>query len=163
VKRTLARPFQLAVLGSGASELVAALQALAQSSSERFAFTSEFYESLTHLIEAGSDIFLIPSRFEPCGLNQMYSIRYGTIPIVRRTGGLADTVTEATTNNLQACIATHFMFNKPDASEFGSALSRALDTYTQKPIGDHCNAPACEVAGAGSAAQLCTARSIKTC
>ena len=163
MKRTLARPFQLAVLGSGASELVAALQALAQSSSERFAFTSEFYESLTHLIEAGSDIFLIPSRFEPCGLNQMYSIRCGTIPIVRRTGGLADTVTEATTDNLQASIATDFMLNKPDASALGSAPPRALDTYTQNPSAT-INAPACEVAaGVGCAAQLCTARSIKTC
>jgi len=73
-----------------------------------------FDESLAHLIEAGSDMFLMPSRYEPCGLNQMYSMCYGTPPIVRKTGGLADTVDDATAENLADGRATGFVFEVPE-------------------------------------------------
>lgn len=87
-----ARDFALAVLGSGDSRYVSFFEGLAQRFAGRVAYHPGFDEPLAHLIEAGSDMFLMPSRYEPCGLNQMYSLRYGTIPIVRNTGGLADSV-----------------------------------------------------------------------
>ncbi|HEY2146118.1 MAG TPA: glycogen/starch synthase, partial [Steroidobacteraceae bacterium] len=82
-----ARDFGLVVLGSGDPQYVAFFEGLSQRFAGRVAYRSGFDEPLAHLIEAGSDMFLMPSRYEPCGLNQMYSLRYGTIPIVRKTGG----------------------------------------------------------------------------
>src|SRR3984957_8016625 len=84
--------FGLVVLGSGDPKYAAFFEALAQRFAGRVSYRTGFDEPLAHLIEAGSDIFLMPSRYEPCGLNQLYSLRYGTIPIVRNTGGLADSV-----------------------------------------------------------------------
>jgi starch synthase len=86
------RDFGFVALGSGDARYVAFFEELARRFPGRAAFHSRFDEPTAHLIEAGSDIFLMPSRYEPCGLNQMYSLRYGTIPVVRRTGGLADSV-----------------------------------------------------------------------
>jgi starch synthase len=85
-------PTQLAVLGRGDTELERSLRNAAAQYPGRFAYHSGHDEAMAHLIEAGADIFLMPSRFEPCGLNQMYSQAYGTVPVVRRTGGLIDTV-----------------------------------------------------------------------
>ncbi|WP_428309616.1 glycogen synthase GlgA [Hydrocarboniphaga sp.] len=84
-------------------------------------------ERLAHRIEAGADIFLMPSRFEPCGLNQMYSQRYGTIPVVRRTGGLADTVTDANDLTLADGSATGVMFNDADVGGVIWGVERALE------------------------------------
>ena len=88
-------PVQLVVLGNGEHELEAAFRTLAAQWPGQFAVHIGFEERLAHRIEAGADLFLMPSRFEPCGLNQMYSLRYGTPPIVHATGGLADTVIDA--------------------------------------------------------------------
>jgi starch synthase len=88
-------PAQLVILGSGDAALESAFRALARRHPGQVAVRIGFDEGLAHLIEAGIDAFLMPSRFEPCGLNQMYSLRYGTPPIVRATGGLADTVIDA--------------------------------------------------------------------
>jgi starch synthase len=85
-------PAQLAVLGTGDPAIEQALRAAGAQYPGRVAFSAHHDETLAHLIEAGADIFLMPSRFEPCGLNQMYSQAYGTVPVVRKTGGLADTV-----------------------------------------------------------------------
>ena len=85
-------PAQLVVLGNGGHALEHGYTALAHKHKNRCAVTIGFNEALAHRIEASADIFLMPSRFEPCGLNQMYSLRYGTPPVVRATGGLADTV-----------------------------------------------------------------------
>ena len=93
--QVLKLPAQLVVLGSGAHELEMAWAALAHRHRGECAVTIGFDEALAHRIEAGADIFVMPSRFEPCGLNQMYSLRYGTPPVVRATGGLADTVIDA--------------------------------------------------------------------
>ena len=86
------RNFALAVLGSGEERYARFFESLMRRFPDRVVFRSEHDEPLAHLIEAGSDMFLMPSHYEPCGLNQMYSMRYGTIPIVRSTGGLADSV-----------------------------------------------------------------------
>lgn len=91
----LGLPAQLVVLGSGDAMLEKSFRALAARYPDQVAVHIGFDEGLAHLIEAGADVFIMPSRFEPCGLNQMYSLRYGTPPIVRATGGLADTVIDA--------------------------------------------------------------------
>jgi starch synthase len=88
-------------------------------------------EALAHLMEAGADVLLMPSRFEPCGLNQMYSQRYGTIPIVRSTGGLADTVVDATPAALADGTATGIRFDHADAGAIGWAIGRAMELRRQ--------------------------------
>jgi len=86
-------------------------------------------ETLSHRIQAGADILLMPSRYEPCGLTQMYSLRYGTIPVVRRTGGLADTISDSTPVSLQAGTATGFCFNDATSTDFLQASRAAIASY----------------------------------
>jgi starch synthase len=88
--------------------------------------TIGFDERLAHLIEAGADMFLMPSRFEPCGLNQMYSHRYGTVPIVRATGGLDDTVRDAAEAG-----GNGFKFREPTAAALVATIRRALDCFAK--------------------------------
>lgn len=121
-----AMPLQLVLLGSGEKSFEHRLLTLAEQFPDKFAVTVGYDEKLAHLIEAGSDVFLMPSRFEPCGLNQMYSQRYGTLPIVRKTGGLADTVTDALPDTLKNQTATGFVFNEPSAGALLEAIKRAL-------------------------------------
>ncbi|MGH9388150.1 MAG: glycogen synthase, partial [Vicinamibacteria bacterium] len=83
---------QLVVLGTGETKYEGFFRGLQARFADRVRFVGGFDEALAHWIEAGADLFLMPSRYEPCGLNQMYSLRYGTVPVVRRTGGLADSV-----------------------------------------------------------------------
>ncbi len=92
-----------------------------------------FNETLAHVIEAGSDLFLMPSRYEPSGLNQLYSMKYGTPPVVRATGGLADTVTNATEENLAAGIATGFAFEEYSAKALYETVKWALTLYRDRP------------------------------
>ena len=120
------RDFGLAVLGSGDPRYVAFFEGLAQRFPGRVSFRPGFDESLAHLIEAGSDIFLMPSRYEPCGLNQMYSLRYGTIPVVRNTGGLADSVQHF---DPQSGTGTGCVFNDYDAAAARWAIGTVLDWY----------------------------------
>jgi starch synthase len=105
---------------------VAFFEDLARRFPSRVAFRHGYDESLSHLIEAGSDIFLMPSRYEPCGLNQMYSLRYGTIPVVRKTGGLADSVQHF---DPDSGTGTGCMFNDYDAPAVRWAIGTALDWY----------------------------------
>lgn len=123
----VARPAQLVVLGAGEIPLEAAVRTLANNHPAHVAVRIGFDENLAHLIEAGADMFLMPSRFEPCGLTQMYSQRYGTPPIAHATGGLADTIVDErdTANDNQS----GFLFHEPTADAFWAALSRALDVY----------------------------------
>ncbi|MDX1812678.1 MAG: glycogen synthase GlgA, partial [Gammaproteobacteria bacterium] len=86
-------------------------------------------ESLAHHIEAGVDMFIMPSRFEPCGLNQLYSLRYGTVPIVNDTGGLADSVIDTNLETLENGVANGFKFYHPFADDLLKAVGRALDYY----------------------------------
>lgn len=120
------RPVQFVVLGNGENGYEEALRAQAQRYPGRLAVRIGYDERLAHLIEAGADMFLMPSRFEPCGLNQLYSMRYGTIPIVRRVGGLADTVIDATEENLKKGNATGIVFEEARASQLMDAVDRAL-------------------------------------
>jgi starch synthase len=123
---------QLLVLGNGNPDLEAALQDAAKLYPDQLGVFIGHDEPLSHLIEAGSDCCLMPSRFEPCGLNQMRSSRYGTVPIVRRTGGLADTVTDATTDALFNSTATGFVFEDAQVDGLKSAIERVL-TFRHRP------------------------------
>ncbi|MBS3935912.1 MAG: glycogen/starch synthase, partial [Sulfuritalea sp.] len=119
-------PAQLAVLGSGARALEAAFRELAQRHPGQVAVTIGYSDPLAHRIEAGADCFLMPSRFEPCGLNQMYSLAYGTPPLVRATGGLADTVTNYTPAGLADGSANGFVCRAATAEAIlGTAGSAA--------------------------------------
>jgi len=91
-------------------------------------------EMRAHRIEAGCDAFLMPSRFEPCGLNQLYSLRYGTVPIVHRTGGLADTVTHVTPQTLADGTATGLVFDDPTAESLWHAVQQAVSLYRGDPV-----------------------------
>jgi starch synthase len=123
------RQFGLLVLGSGDARYVAFFEDLARRFPAQVVFRSGYDEALAHLIEAGSDAFLMPSRYEPCGLNQMYSLRYGTIPIVRRTGGLADSVQHF---DPAAGTGTGCVFNDFDAPAARWALDTVLDWFTDR-------------------------------
>jgi starch synthase len=121
-----ARDFGLVVLGSGDERYAAFFDSLAKQHPQRVAFHSGHDERLAHLVEAGSDMLLMPSQYEPCGLNQMYSLRYGTVPIVRRTGGLADSVRhfDPSTGEGTGCV-----FNDYDAPAVEWALHTTLDWF----------------------------------
>jgi starch synthase len=114
---------QIALLGTGDKSIETAVKALVARHSGKVAAFIGYDEGLSHRIEAGADIFMMPSLFEPCGLNQMYSLRYGAVPIVHATGGLRDTVEDGVTG---------FVFYQPTPHEFWLAIERAFDLYSQK-------------------------------
>jgi starch synthase len=121
---------QFVLLGSGDKVFEKQLQEFAELYPDKIAIKIGYDEALAHLIEAGSDAFLMPSRFEPCGLNQMYSQRYGTVPIVRKTGGLADTVIDALPETLGNQTATGIVFNEASPSALLEAIKRTLILYS---------------------------------
>jgi starch synthase len=116
----LALPAQLAILGNGERHYEAELRAIAERHAGAAAVVVGFDEELAHLIEAGADVFLMPSRFEPCGLNQMYSQRYGTPPVARATGGLIDTVSDGETG---------FLFQRAESAQLVEAVQGALASW----------------------------------
>jgi starch synthase len=117
--------FQLALLGSGDPGIEAGFRQAAQRYPGAVVARIGYDEALAHRIIAGSDAILVPSRFEPCGLTQMYALAYGSLPVVRGVGGLADTVRDADADNLSAGTATGFVFKEASAAGLGSALNRA--------------------------------------
>ncbi len=117
-----ALPAQFALLGKGEARLESALATAASRHPGRVAMATAFDEGLAHQIEAGADLFLMPSRFEPCGLNQMYSQRYGTPPIARATGGLADTILDGETG---------FLFERAETSALTAAVRRAVAAWRE--------------------------------
>jgi starch synthase len=119
------------LLGSGQAAYEQKLARLAKQHPQRVFVEIGYDEPLAHLIEAGADLFLMPSRFEPCGLNQMYSLRYGTPPVVFKTGGLADTVVDTNEATLKDARATGFVFDTPEVASFLDAIRRALELYRQ--------------------------------
>ncbi len=127
-------PAQLAILGNGEAILERELSLLAKNNAGKIAVHIGFDEKLAHLIEAGADSFLMPSRFEPCGLNQMYSQRYGTPPLVHATGGLIDTVVDCTPATVALGNASGFLFGDMTPESFLAAIRRAVAAYHNKPI-----------------------------
>lgn len=117
------------ILGSGDIYYETAFNKLQQQFPDKLSITIGYNEGLSHQIEASADFFLMPSRYEPCGLNQIYSLRYGTLPIVRNTGGLADTVIDASDENIKDKIATGFIFEEATAIQLEDAVHRALAIY----------------------------------
>lgn len=132
--RPFAGPVQWCILGTGDARYESTLAELAQRYPDQLVAKLEFSNPLAHRIEAGADMFLMPSQFEPCGLNQMYSMRYGTVPIVRAVGGLADTVIEASPANLTSGKATGFTFDRYSVDALRNAVCRALELHSNNNV-----------------------------
>jgi starch synthase len=124
---------QWVILGTGEPKYHELFSRLSRQFPQKVAAKITFNNDLAHRIEAGCDIFLMPSRYEPCGLNQMYSLRYGAVPVVRATGGLADTITDASEENLAAVKANGFVFHEYAPAAFEHAVIRACDAYRHRP------------------------------
>ena len=122
-------PLQCAILGDGDDNIGNDLQQLAAQYPDRLNTTFGYDDDLSHAILAGADMSLMPSRFEPCGLTQLYALKYGSVPIVRRTGGLADTVCNCTPDTLEAATATGFVFDDPTPIALAGAVRRAIALY----------------------------------
>ena len=125
----VARGAQLAVLGSGEKPLEDGFAAAARAYPGAVGCAFAYDEALAHLMQAGSDFVVVPSRFEPCGLTQLYALRYGATPIVARVGGLADTIIDANDAAIGAGVATGLQFSPPDTTALSCALERALAFY----------------------------------
>lgn len=125
---------KLALLGSGDPDLERAFIDASNRYKGSVGTIIGYDEDLSHLMQAGSDAILIPSRFEPCGLTQLYGLRYGTLPVVARTGGLADTIIDANEAAMLADCATGFQFAPINATMFGHAITRAIALHRQPKI-----------------------------
>jgi starch synthase len=122
------RPLRMVVLGTGERDVQDGFEAMARRAPDRFAVRFTYDSALAHKVEAGSDMFLMPSRYEPCGLAQMYSLRYGAVPVVRATGGLVDTV-----EPFPGKRATGFLWTHADGTGMMWAVDRALAAFEDKP------------------------------
>jgi len=125
---------QWVILGTGDPRYHDLLADLAARHPDRVAVRLGFSNELAHRIEAGADIFLMPSRYEPCGLNQLYSLKYGTVPVVHATGGLADTITNLTDDTLSAGTANGLSFENYTPIALAQTLERACQTYFNRPV-----------------------------
>jgi starch synthase len=128
-EQLMAMRLYVVALGTGEPEYEALFRSLAQRYPDRFLVRVAYDNDLAHQIEAGSDIFLMPSRYEPCGLNQIYSLKYGTVPVVRATGGLDDTI-----QDFDGTSGTGFKFQDYSPAELLRTLERALNTYQQPAV-----------------------------
>ena len=136
IPQLMAMDLQLVILGTGEPEIEANLKALQARHPLRMGLRIGFDEGLAHRIEGGADMFVMPSRYEPCGLSQLYSLRYGTVPVVRKTGGLADTVVPLTARARQAERATGFHVEEDTAAALLAVLRRAVAVYQDRPMWD---------------------------
>ncbi|MEM7319725.1 MAG: glycogen synthase GlgA [Pseudomonadota bacterium] len=134
VPHLVEREAQLAVLGSGDSSLESGFTTAAQTYPGKVGAFIGYDEPMSHLLQAGSDAILIPSRFEPCGLTQLYGLRYGTLPVVARTGGLADTVIDANVAGLAAKAATGFVFDDVSPNGLADVIDRVVTTHGNRRI-----------------------------
>lgn len=132
--RLLERGGRLVMLGSGEPALESAFRAAAAAHPGRVGVEIGYDEPLAHQIQGGADVILIPSRFEPCGLTQLYGLRYGCLPLVARTGGLADTVIDANEAALSRGCADGFQFAPPSANALAAAIDRACDAFADTPL-----------------------------
>jgi starch synthase len=124
----------LMILGSGDGQLEAELQTAAARYPGRVAMHRGYDERLSHLIQGGADAILIPSRFEPCGLTQLYGLRYGCVPVVARVGGLADTVIDANEAAVDAGVATGLQFSPVTSEALGEAIQRAVELFRDQKV-----------------------------
>jgi len=124
---------QWVLLGTGEAKYHELFEQMAERYPSKVAAQLAFSNPLAHRIEAGSDVFLMPSRYEPCGLNQLYSLKFGTIPVVRATGGLADTIVNATDATLASGEANGFCFHEYSQLALSEALTRTLAAFADKP------------------------------
>jgi starch synthase len=122
------------VLGTGDPRAEDGLRRLAASYPGTIDLVIGFDEGLAHLVQAAADITIVPSLFEPCGLTQLYAQRYGSIPVVRATGGLVDTVIDTTPDTLRDGTATGFVFHGFEAAGLAQALDRAIQAHADKPL-----------------------------
>ena len=134
IPAALDRGARFILLGTGSPDLEAGFKGLATGFPESAGVAIGFDEDLAHLMQAGADATLVPSRFEPCGLTQLCAMRYGTLPIVSVTGGLADTVIDANEAALATGCATGFQFAPTTAQKLGDALNRAMDLYGNRKL-----------------------------
>ena len=126
---------QLVVLGSGEKKYEKMFRQLNEEMPEKIGVYVGYNEELAHSVEASADMFLMPSHYEPCGLNQIYSLKYGTIPVVRKTGGLADTVQDWNEYSLKGIdTGTGFSFDEYEVEPMLDALQRAVDAFHNKPV-----------------------------
>lgn len=132
--RFLERDVQLVVLGTGSPKYHDYLEGLAQRHPGKVWAYLGFSDELAHQIEAGADVFLMPSLFEPCGLNQLYSLAHGTVPLVHATGGLVDTVVDANVQTIADGTATGFVFHEPAPGALWETLNRVLNTWPDKTV-----------------------------
>ncbi|MEY4684117.1 MAG: hypothetical protein RLZ25_576, partial [Pseudomonadota bacterium] len=132
--KLMALPLQIILIGTGDARYEKILRDWQHLFPESLSVFLGYDEARAHQAEAGADLFLMPSRFEPCGLNQMYSQRYGAVPLVRRAGGLADTVVDATPKTLEIGTATGIVFDEATPEAFFEAVERALSLYAQKGL-----------------------------
>jgi starch synthase len=124
---------QLAVIGRGDQGMEAALRAGAERHPGSVAIFTGHDEGMAHRLMAASDVLLVPSRSEPCGLTQMYAMRYGALPLARRVGGLADTIVDASPEAMEAGTATGFLFFDPSSWVLGETITRAVSLYRGDP------------------------------
>lgn len=129
--RLFKMPLQIVILGTGDTHYEMLLTEWAKEYKHKFNVTIGYDEALAHRIEAASDIYLMPSTFEPCGLNQLYSLRYGTLPVVTKVGGLADTVIDANKININNHTANGFLLKENKANDLSNTIKRAINLYKQ--------------------------------
>jgi starch synthase len=125
---------RLALVGTGEAAIEQAFLAAALRHPGRIGTIAAYDENLSHLVQGGCDTMLVPSRFEPCGLTQLYGLRYGCVPVVARTGGLADTVIDANDAALSASVATGVQFSPVDSPSLQNALTRANRLYENQSL-----------------------------
>ncbi|MDH5423973.1 MAG: glycogen synthase GlgA [Gammaproteobacteria bacterium] len=134
IEKILTKPLQLVILGTGDTHYEIELNKWAKKYPHKLKVNIGYDECLAHRIEAASDIYLMPSTFEPCGLNQLYSLRYGTLPVVTEVGGLADTVTDTSQENINNRTANGFVVKKQTATHLLQALERAITLYKNTAV-----------------------------
>lgn len=120
-----AKRVNIVIIGKGEGHYQTLMESIKNRFDDNLFFYHGFSESFAHLAYAGSDMFLMPSKYEPCGLGQLIAMRYGTIPIARKTGGLSETVEDGKTG---------FLFDEYSAESFMSGVSRSLDAYADKKL-----------------------------
>jgi len=132
IPKLMKMDLQLVILGTGEEKYHTLLENIARRFPDKTGINLRYDNELAHQIEAGADIFLMPSRYEPCGLNQLYSLKYGTVPLVHVTGGLADTITNLRASTLRNGTANGFSFEDYTSAALVRCVRRAVKTYQDR-------------------------------